>query len=410
MKETRQPQKKLFWIAIMLLPLLALACRTLVGDTPQTRNAPEAEAPIVITQIAPNITQATPDLTYLPEAVADEQQLLITLYARVNPAVVNIVNYSSQGNQIIGMGQGSGFLYDNEGHIITNAHVVHSSSQLEVTFWNGMVRDAELLGEDLNSDIAVIRVEEVPEGVEPLPLGDINQVVVGQTVVAIGNPFGLEGTLTRGIVSAIGRTIPALTQFSIPMAIQTDAAINPGNSGGPLLNLKGEVIGINAQIETSGLQGTNSGVGFAVPVNIVQQVVPGLIEEGNYEWSYMGVRGYTLTRAQAQAMDLPVEQGAYISEITNDGPAEKAGMRGSRDTDVHNGRTVEVGGDVVTAIDGQPVTTFDDLLVYVALQTRPGQEITVSILRDGEPMEIELTVEARPETVESQQPEIPTLP
>jgi 2-alkenal reductase len=246
--------------------------------------------------------------------------------------------------------------------------------------------------------------------VAPLPLGDINQVVVGQTVVAIGNPFGLEGTLTRGIVSAIGRTIPALTQFSIPMAIQTDAAINPGNSGGPLLNLNGEVIGINAQIETSGIEGTNSGVGFAVPVNIVAQVVPALISEGQFQWSYMGVRGYSLTRSQAQTMNLPVEQGAYISEITDNGPAEKAGMRGSQDTASQNGRTVEIGGDVVTAIDGQPVTSFDDLLVYVALQTQPGQEITVSILRDGEPMDLETTVEARPETVEPAQPAIPTLP
>jgi 2-alkenal reductase len=225
----------------------------------------------------------------------------------------------------------------------------------------------------------------------------MNALRVGQSVVAIGNPFGLEGTLTRGIISALGRTIPALTVFSIPQSIQTDAAINPGNSGGPLLNLQGQVIGVNAQIETDDGVRANSGVGFAIPVSIIQRVVPSLIEDGKYTWPWLGVRGRSLNQTLVKAMELPVETGAYLWEVVDGGPASKAGLRGYTETVTVDGRTEDIGGDVVIGIDGQPVNSFDDLLIYVALNTRPGQQVTLTVLRDGAQRDFTLTLEARPE-------------
>jgi 2-alkenal reductase len=224
----------------------------------------------------------------------------------------------------------------------------------------------------------------------------MDNLAVGQTVVAIGNPFGLEGTLTRGIISALGRTIPALTVFSIPQAIQTDAAINPGNSGGPLLNLNGEVIGVNAQIETTGTSASNQGVGFAIPVSVIQRVIPALIETGKYDWPWLGVSGGTVNPSQVKAMNLPVEQGAYVSSLTDGGPAIAAGLKATSETITQDGRSVEVGGDIITAIDGQPVKTFDDVLVYLTLQTSPGQEVTLTILRDGQYQDITLKLGTRP--------------
>ncbi|MFN2303494.1 MAG: S1C family serine protease, partial [Anaerolineales bacterium] len=275
-------------------------------------------------------------------------------------------------------------------------HVVQNADQLEVTFSDATIVRAELVGEDLNSDLAVIKVDRSPAGIIPIPLGDIQNLAVGQTVVAIGNPFGLEGTLTRGIISALGRSIPALTPFSIPQSIQTDAAINPGNSGGPLLNLQGEVVGVNAQIETGGTSQANSGVGFAIPVSIIKLVVPDLIAEGAHAWSWFGVRGGNLNPALAEANKLTIGRGAYISEVVEGGPADKAGLRGSEETQTFDGRIVEVGGDVIIAIDGKQVNSFDDLLIYVALEGSPGQEVVLTILRGGQEMELTLTLEERP--------------
>jgi len=347
-----------------------------------------------------------------PQSVVDEQSLLVALYKQVNPAVVNITVYIPQQGEELPLGQGSGFVYDQSGNIATNAHVVHGADQIEVGFWDGTIEPAKLVGEDLNSDLAVVKVEKLPTGSQPLPLGNLDNVQVGQTVVAIGNPFGLEGTLTRGIVSAIGRTIPALTPFSIPQAIQTDAPINPGNSGGPLLNLNGEVIGINAQIETSNNGQANSGVGFAIPVSIIQRVLPELVKNGKYDWAWLGVRGTNLTPTIAAAMQLPIDKGAYITDIIADGPASKTELRGSNDNQMQNGRLVSVGGDVVTAINGSPINSFDDLLIYVALQTTPGQDITLTVLRNGKSIEIPLKLEARPANMQTEItiPVIPTLP
>jgi 2-alkenal reductase len=337
---------------------------------------------------------ATPVSSHI-EVISTDDEVLVDLYSRLNPSVVNITVYLTLNGELFPEAQASGFVYDDQGHIVTNAHVVHGAEALEITFSDGLIREATAVGEDLFSDLAVIQVE-LPEGITPIPVGTMDELAVGQTVVAIGNPFGFEGTLTRGVISALGRTIPSLTIFSIPEAIQTDAAINPGNSGGPLINLNGEVVGINAQIETSDTSGTNLGVGFAIPVSIIRRVIPALIEDGQYDWSYLGVSGYTLYPALVRAMDLPVEQGAYVSLISEGGPAEKASLIGTTDTITQDNRTIDVGGDVITAIDGQPVKTFDDILIYLSLLTSPGQEVTLTILRDGKYQDVKVQLATRP--------------
>jgi S1-C subfamily serine protease len=373
---------------VVLITTLACGVSLPFNSPTEVLTEPPAEVPVVVEQLPETESQTI--------QVVSEDQVLVDLYARVNPSVVNITIYGSTTDEaVVALGQGSGFVYDTLGNIITNAHVVHGASEIEVTFSDGLVRAASLVGEDLNSDLAVVHVE-LPEGVGPLPLGEMGTLAVGQTVLAIGNPFGLQGTLTRGIISALGRTIPALTIFSIPQAIQTDAAINPGNSGGPLLNLEGEVIGVNAQIETDGTSNSNIGVGFAIPVSILQRVVPELVAKGEYIWPYLGVSGRDVTPLLVEAMSLPVERGAYVAAAVENTPASRAGLQGASEVITLDGRMVEVGGDVITAIDGTPVLTFDDLLIYLSLNTSPGQTVTLTILRNGETMDVEVTLQARP--------------
>jgi S1-C subfamily serine protease len=376
---------RIFLSAVLFFSLVSLACGVSAPRASSTEPTPVAVG------VQANPTESTSEVSL----VTNEDLVLVDMYSRLNPAVVNITVYLNQNGELATYAQASGFVYDEQGHILTNAHVVHGTDAVEVTFSDGLIREASLVGEDLNSDLAVIQVE-LPTGVTPIPLGTMDELAVGQTVVAIGNPFGLEGTLTRGIISALGRTIPALTVFSIPQAIQTDAAINPGNSGGPLLNLKGEVIGVNAQIETSGTSASNLGVGFAIPVSLIQRVAPALIETGHYDWPWLGVSGYTVNPPLVKAMSLPVEQGAYVSTVTDGGPALAAGLLGTTETITQDSRTVEIGGDIITAIDGQPVNTFDDILVYLSLQTTPGQEVTLTILRDGKYQDVKLQLGTRP--------------
>jgi len=352
------------------------------------------------TAAAQNVALATPlqqsTTIAQPIITTGEEAILVDLYRRINPAVVNVLTYIMQGNIIVSSGQGSGFLYDSNGHIVTNSHVVHGADQVEVVFEDGLSVRGKVIGEDLNSDLAVIEVQNVSADAQPIPLGRMEDVAVGQTVVALGNPFGLGGTLTKGIVSALGRTIPALTTFSIPQAIQTDAPINPGNSGGPLLNLNGEVIGVNAQIETNGNSRSNSGVGFAIPVSIISRVVPELITNGKYEWSWLGVIGGNLDSTTREAMDLSVERGAYISEVVNGGPAQLAGLRGSTRQINYDNRIIEIGGDVIVAIDDVKVETFEDILIYTALNTKPGQQVDLTIMRNGKTQNLTLTLQPRP--------------
>ncbi len=370
---------------LLVIPFL-LACSLAVPATEVVQPA--------ITQI---FIRSTPQPISLPEVITNEEAVLVDLYRRANPSVVRVTTYDNQGGQVDSSGVGSGFVYDSDGHIVTNAHVIQGASQVEATFSDGSIKTAEIIGEDPHSDLAVIQVEDLPADSLPLTLADMDQVAVGQTVVAIGNPFGLGGTLTRGIVSALGRSIPALTSFSIPQSIQTDAPINPGNSGGPLLNLKGEVIGVNAQIETSDGQRVNSGVGFAIPASIVKRVIPELIANGKYDWPWIGVSGGTVFPALIKAMNLPVEKGAYIVEVYPNTPAEDANLRGYNDEILVDGRQIPVGGDIITAIDGDPVVTFEDILLYLTLNTRPGQQVVLTVLRDGEYQDITVTLQRRPD-------------
>ena len=361
------------------------------GSSANTSIRLPVSAPIV------NPVQAAPAA---PAAVIDEQATIEGLYARENPSVVNITIYGQQGRQgVTALGEGSGFVFDASGDIVTNAHVVQHANQLEVTFSDGTVLPAKIVGQDLNSDLAVVKVDQLPTKAQPLVLAQMSDLAVGETVVAIGNPFGLDGSISKGIISALGRNISSLTSFSIPEAIQTDAAINPGNSGGPLLDLAGHVVGVNAQIATGGTTSSNSGVGFAIPVNIVSKVIPELIKNGKYDWAWLGIRGGNVTPALVDAMKLPVKRGAYVAEASAGGPAAQAGLRGASTSTTVNGRAVQTGGDVVTAINGQPVNAFDDLLIYIALQTQPGQDVTLSIVRDGQAQDVKLRLGTRPAAV-----------
>jgi 2-alkenal reductase len=267
-----------------------------------------------------------------------------------------------------------------------------------VTFFDGTQLNAEVVGTDADSDLAVVKVDQLPNNVHPLALGDSEQVAVGEWVVAIGNPFALNNSMTIGIISAIGRTIPTeSTPFVIPRVIQTDAAINPGNSGGPLLNLRGDVIGVNAQIATGGGTPANAGVGFAIPSNIVRLVAPALIANGDYDWPWLGVEGTSagLTIRSANNVD---RGGAYIDSVVNGSPAEAAGLRGSTGTETIDGLEVPVGGDIVVQADGQPVNSFDALLNIIAFK-QPGENLELRIIRDGQPQQVTVELAPRPENL-----------
>ena len=390
----------IFATLVLLFPVLVLACSAILPGSAQVENSTPPSVTTVV-EAVPEV-DAVSALEALPQTVSyslgdtKEEMSLVELYAMVNPAVVNITIYRVESDVLLPVGQGSGFVYDGDGHIVTNAHVVQDAEGVEVTFSDGTIREADVIGEDLNSDLAVVHVDDMPGGVTSLPLASMETLAVGQTVVAIGNPFGLDGTLTRGVISALGRSIPALTPFTIPQSIQTDAAINPGNSGGPLLNMNGEVIGVNDQIRTDGINNSNLGVGFAIPVSMVHLIIPDLIQNGEHDWAWLGVRGSSLTPPLVEAMDLPVEDGAYFADILPGGPAAKAGLEGEDETVTIDKRLVSIGGDVVTAIDGRPVRSFDDLLIYIALEAEPGEQVALTIWRNGEFLEVTVTLDDRP--------------
>lgn len=392
---------------LIFIPILAIACRIslpvntgeTVANTPPPLLTENIENPITTSTVQTETPRVESEALKLNDP--EEPSSLSELYAKVNPSVVNITTYVLVQDNAIPSSQGSGFVFDTNGHIVTNAHVVHGADQIDIAFSDSTISSAEVIGEDLHSDLAVLNITHLPPGVTPLSLGDIETVEVGQNVIAIGNPFGLGGTLTEGIVSALGRTIPTLTSFSIPSSIQTDAAINPGNSGGPLINTDGEVIGVNAQIQTDGFSNSNRGVGFAIPVNIVARVVPELIQNGEFNWPWLGIRGNDMNPTIASALDIEIDRGAYIAEVLTDGPAVKAGLRGSTGTEKIRDRITPVGGDVIIAIDNQPIRSFDDLLIFIALYSSPGDQVTLTIIRDGEAIEIPLVLEERPVSFET---------
>jgi serine protease Do len=303
-------------------------------------------------------------------------------------------------------GLGTGFVWDTAGHIVTNHHVVANATEIEVVFADGRAAPAELLGSDPNSDLAVIKVDLPASELQAVTLGDSDALEVGQLTIAIGSPFGQEFTMTSGIISAVGRTIRSgNAAFSIPEAIQTDASINPGNSGGPLLDRTGAVIGINSQILSR--TGVNNGIGFAVPINTAKQVVPTLIKGENYEYAWLGISGATVTSEVVDEMKLPAgTAGALILDVSKDGPADKAGLVGSDKTVDVAGGELQLGGDVITAINGQPVKAMDELIGYLVQATRPGDTIDLQLIRAGGKQEtVSVTLGVRPNADELLQSE-----
>jgi S1-C subfamily serine protease len=301
-----------------------------------------------------------------------------------------------------GVASGSGFLIDTEGHVITNSHVVEGAEQVEVTLGpSDSSFDAEIVGTDPATDVALLDVDAPADQLHPLTLGDSSQVEVGEPVVAIGNPFGLERTVTAGIVSALQRQIQAPNGFSISHVIQTDAAINPGNSGGPLIDASGSVIGINSQIQTGGSQG-NVGIGFAVPINTARDVVRQLEADGEVEHAYLGISGGSLTSDLAEALKLPVDSGVLVNEVVEGGPADEAGLKGGDSSATIEGASINVGGDIIVAIDGREVSEMEEVIDAVDA-AEPGEEMELTVRRGADTKKVTVTLGVRPESVEDTQ-------
>ena len=387
---------------LLLLSLFMIACGSATSRVEPLSRQTTAEKPQAIgatlteVELAPS-AQVMPQSQTVPvvhensptAAITGLEASLMSVYEEANPAVVSVLLPSG--------GAGSGFVYSQDGHIVTNNHVVSGLSAVEVVFSDGERRRGQVVGTDLDSDLAVVKVAELPSGINALPLAPTG-VKVGQFVLAIGTPFGENGSMSFGIVSGIGRSLTsqrelvAGSNYSLPQVIQTDAAINPGNSGGPLLNLNGEVVGVNAAIATTATSATlaNSGVGFSIPVAAVRQIAPSLIENGQYNYPYMGIGFDDQVSLDEQSVyGLRQTQGAYILRITPNGPAAKAGLQAA------NSNTAR-GGDLIIALNGQSVNNFSDLNSYLIFNTRVGQSIRVTVLRNGQRLTIPLTLGARP--------------
>lgn len=440
--------KTRFISIFVLAALLLSACSAPLANVASTaagslRSAAETIEQQGDTTKAEPVLQATQELVQVPanagEVLAAYQGVLENIYIQVNPSVVSIrvltpvadtsafgqggLPFNMPGYPSIpgfgdeqqspdqpstpqyGEGAGSGFVWDTEGHIITNNHVIDGAEKVQVTFYEGTTVEAEVIGRDADADLAVLRVDAPKDLLKPVTMADSNQARVGQIAIAIGNPYGLENTMTVGIISALGRTVSTGSRtgtgrsYSMPDVIQTDAPINPGNSGGVLVDDQGQVLGVTFAIESN--VEANSGVGFVIPAAYVERVVPALIEDSRYEHPYLGISAGSLTPDLAEAMDLSSDQrGVLVADVVNGGPAGEAGLRGSTKDVTIDGLQYQVGGDVITAIDGQAIKTMDDLISYLANNTRVGQTVALTILRDGKQQEVEAKIQARPgETV-----------
>ena len=417
--------RALRWLALPLALLLAacapdqIAIPVLGGatDTPPAPTQPPTRAPVVVPTIPPTplVTAVPlPAIEAVPTLAPDQlgpleaqQQVLVELYRRVNPAVVSIdtaarhpdVEGAPTPDQELPYAQGSGFLFDDQGRIVTNNHVIEGGSGFQVRFADGTVLPATLIGADPGSDLAVLKVDQLPEGVAPLHLADSSGVAVGQTAIAIGNPFGERNTLTTGVVSGLGRSLrgPISSQggrFSITNVIQTDASINPGNSGGPLLNIRGEVIGVNTAIRSS--TGVFEGIGYAVPANTVARVVPVLIASGRYEHPWMGVGLRDVDPLLARHFDLAAQQGVLITAVQQRSPADLAGLRAGTRSGDYGGVPIVYDGDIVLAINGQRVLSGDELVGYLEENAAVGETVALTVLRDGQEQQITVTLGKRP--------------
>jgi S1-C subfamily serine protease len=378
---------KRLWTVLVVLMLSILACQV-PGAAPQI---PAAVTPAVVPANQPTSSESA--------SLATNQDMLVALYEAVTPGIVAIQVSAADGSGSLG----SGFVYDGLGHIVTNYHVVEGASRVEVDFMSGYKTYGTVIGTDLDSDLAIIKVNAPAEELHPVVLGDSDSLKVGQTVIAIGNPFGLNGTMTVGIISALGRTLesertsPTVGNFKAGNIIQTDAAINPGNSGGPLLNKAGEVIGINRAIRTTNFtdagEPLNSGIGFAISINIVKRVVPFLISDGKYDYPWLGIASTDLGLVQIEALGLKTFTGVYVTKVDAGGPAEKAGVKvGDQATNIVG---LNVGGDLIIAIDGHPVHIYDDLMSYLVTNKSPGDTVVLTVLRDGQQIEITVTLGKR---------------
>jgi S1-C subfamily serine protease len=373
-------------------------------------SAAATSAPRAVTsQAAPQQTETgTPQQTLgVDEILAAVEEVLAGLYERSLPSIVHIhvavqaddalpFRFQQTPDDPFRRGSGSGFVWDTEGHIVTNNHVVEDAATVTVFFADGTEAKAEIVGRDPDSDLAVIKVDLPAEKLHPLPLGSSEDLRVGQFAIALGNPFGQDFTMTSGIISGLGRTISSgASPYTIPKVVQTDAPINPGNSGGPLLDGKGRVVGINTQILSR--TGSSSGVGLSVPIDLAKRIVPSLIEDGAYTYPWIGIRATSVRGELAEALGLPSEtRGVLVIEAVEDGPGATAGLLGSEDTVEIDGFDYPSGGDLIIAADGTTVRELEDLIIYLIEKTRPGDTISLTVLRDGGEHQIEVVLGSRP--------------
>jgi S1-C subfamily serine protease len=330
-------------------------------------------------------------------AMTEEERNTISVYKKAAPGVVNITSTVLERDFFFGLvpreGAGSGAVIDSKGYILTNNHVIKDARRIEVTLADGSKWPGRLVGTDPDNDLAVIRIEAPAEKLKPIPLGSSSDLQVGQKVLAIGNPFGLGETLTTGIISSLGRSIRSDSGFLMEDLIQTDAAINPGNSGGPLLDSEGRIIGINTAIFSP--SGGSVGIGFAIPVDAARRILPDLLEKGYVAHAWMGVSLFPLTPGLAKALDLPVSRGALVVEVMKGGPADKAGLRGGTKMVQVGNAMLPVGGDVITAINGEAVNSSEDLVRRLR-KHKPGDQVRLKILRERRSEEVTLSLGERP--------------
>ena len=316
---------------------------------------------------------------------------LIDIFEKSEASIVqvSVVRGESDG------GMGSGFVYSDEGYVITNQHVVQDAERVMITFLDGEAYIGNVIGTDRDLDIAVVKVEPTNTYLQPIKIGDSSKLKVGEKIAAIGNPFGLSGSMTSGIVSQMGRLLPQETGYSIPDVIQTDAAINPGNSGGPLINMKGEVVGINTAIQSA--TGEFSGIGFAVPANTVKKVVPVLIQDGEFKHPWMGISGTDVDPELAEVRGLNSSKGFLVVSVIEGSPAETAGLLGVTETRETDGREFALDGDIILSIDGETVRKISDILVHLQREKSVGDEMVLSVNRGGEILELTMVLEERPQ-------------
>lgn len=371
---------------LLLLLFLAMGCSQLPEATPPPQPSP---TPIVI------VVTPTPLSDAAMAPIDIEEQLITNLYARVSPAVVHITAQIVTMDFFFGPtpreGTGSGFVVDTTGHIVTNNHVIEGATSIEVTFSDETTVPAEVIGTDPFNDLALLMPASLPPTVAPLEMASSAELQVGQRAIAIGNPFGLEQTLTTGVISALGRPLQLDEGRFVFNVIQTDAAINPGNSGGPLLDSRGRLIGVNTAIRREA-----EGIGFAVPVDTLKRVMAALIEKGTYPHPWLGLLGYSVTPSLAKALDLPVEEGVLIAQLYRDGPAADAGVLGANRQAIIGNQRVLIGGDIILAVNDQPIDGWLSYLEFIELQTNVGDVVSLTLLRDGQEITIELPAGAQP--------------